>query len=149
MEKWAERIQEQIAAKGLNLQGLAKACGKSQPSVWQWFNDSESKPATKMIMADNAVAAARYLGTSVEYLMTGVGVASPSQSVGFDPTKLATSIAALRHVAKKQGWEYDPETHPVQTLEAYQLACALPATPSTADVIDFGERVAELLRRRE
>ena len=40
-------------AKGLNLQGLAKACGKSQPSVWQWFNDSDSKPATRMIMADN------------------------------------------------------------------------------------------------
>lgn len=149
MEKWAERIQEQLLAKGLNLQGLAKACGKSQPSVWQWFNDSDSKPATRMIMADNAVAAARYLGTSVEYLMTGTGVASPSQSVGFDPGKLATSIAALRQVAKRQGWSYDPETHPDQTLAAYQLACSLPETPTTADVIDFGARVADLLRRRE
>ncbi len=43
-----------------------------------------------MIMADNAVAAARYLGTSVEYLMTGHGQTnSSSHPVGLDVERLA------------------------------------------------------------
>lgn len=76
--------------KGLNVPGLAKACGKTQPTVWQWFNDSDSKPSTKMIMADNAVAAARYLGTSVEYLMTGEDqLGAQSHSTGLDVERLA------------------------------------------------------------
>jgi len=100
MEKWAERILEQMAAKDLNVPGLAKACGRSQPSVWQWFNDSDSKPATKMIMADNAVAAARYLGTTVEYLMTGHGLEQgSSQPVGLDVERLTMLMEEVERAA--------------------------------------------------
>jgi len=73
---------------------------------------------------------------------------STSQSVGLDPGKLATSIAALRQVSKSSGVPYDPETHAAETIAAYQLAEALLATPTQANVIDFGARVGDILRRR-
>lgn len=74
MQDWAKRIKSRLdagKADGLSQVGLAKACKKSQPSINQWFNDADSKPATVMIMADNLMAAAKYLGTSPTWIMTG------------------------------------------------------------------------------
>ncbi len=71
------------------------------------------------------------------------------QAVRFEADKLAESIAALRQVAKNQGWEYDPETHPQETIYAYELRCAMPANPSTAQVIDFGAKVAQRLQQQQ
>jgi hypothetical protein len=68
--------------------------------------------------------------------------------MGLDPVKLATSIAALRQVSKSSGVSYDPETHAAETIAAYQLAEALLAAPTQANVIDFGARVGDILRRR-
>jgi transcriptional regulator with XRE-family HTH domain len=79
MEPWAKRIKELLDAgrsRGLTQSGLAKACGRQQPSLSQWFNDSESKQATKMIMGDNLLAAAKYLGTTPEWII--YGKASPA-----------------------------------------------------------------------
>lgn len=81
MEPWAQRIKQLLEAgrsKGLTQSGLAKACGRQQPSLSQWFNDSESKQATKMIMGDNLLAAAKYLGTTPDWIIYGKG--SPSAS---------------------------------------------------------------------
>lgn len=99
MEKWAERIKTLLDAgkkSGLTQTGLAKACGIAQPTVSQWFNDNDSKPATVMIMADNMVSAARYLGTTAEWIITGKGAAqSQSQPARLDPERLATAIGTV------------------------------------------------------
>lgn len=72
---------------------------------------------------------------------------SQSQSLQLDPVILAESIAALRQVAKSRGWSYDPQTHAAATCYAYELWQLMPSQPSTADVIDLGERIAERLRK--
>ncbi len=77
------------------------------------------------------------------------GSDSSYHAVRFDPDKLAESIAALRQVAKNQGWDYDPETHPQETIYAYELRCAMPANPTTAQVIDFGAKVAQRLQQQQ
>lgn len=65
-----------------------------------------------------------------------------------DPTKLAESIAALRQVSEDMGWPYDPVINATETALAYELRCSMPAAPVMADVINFGQRVAEILRKR-
>ena len=47
---------------------LAAVCGISAPSVSEWFTGQ-----TKVIMGDNAVRAARFLGVNVRWLTTGEG----------------------------------------------------------------------------
>lgn len=105
MEKWAERIKQLLDAgkPRLTQLGLAKACGRSQPSISQWFNDSDSKPATTMIMGDNLVAAAEYLGTTPEWIMTGKGPAGRvSQSGRLDPVNVSITITALLVVLRRR-----------------------------------------------
>lgn len=62
-----------------------------------------------------------------------------------DPTTLASSIEALRRVARNLDRPYDPVTHPVATAAAYELAAALGAAPTQDQVIDFGARMAGIL----
>ncbi len=71
---------------------------------------------------------------------------SQSPPLRLDPEMLAESIAALRQVAKRRGWAYDPEIHADATCFAYEMRMLLPEAPTTANVIDFGERVADRLR---
>lgn len=95
MSPWASRIQSLLdagAANGLSVPDLARACGVKQPSVWQWFNDTDKKQATKMISGDNLVAAASYLNTTAEWIMTGKGPSAASQLSRFDPAILDAAI---------------------------------------------------------
>lgn len=94
MEPWAQRIKQLLEAgrpNGLTQSGLAKACGRQQPSLSQWFNDSESKQATKMIMGDNLLAAAKYLGTTPEWIIYGKG--SPSARECDVPARQGDALA--------------------------------------------------------
>jgi hypothetical protein len=88
------------------------------------------------------------LGLDYGWMDQSAGWTVPSQVGRIDADKLAESIAALRQVSEDLGWPYDPVTHPVETALAYEVRCSMPAAPVMADVIDFGQRVAEILRRR-
>ena len=109
MEPWAKRIFDLLQegkAEGRSQKALAKACGLSQPSISQWFSDTGNKPATRMIMGDNLIAAARYLGTTPEYIMTGVGGPS-SHGMGLDPDTLAAAIKLVRLTFRNLDVEHD------------------------------------------
>jgi len=140
-----ERLRLLREAAGLTLEEAGKIAGTSKQSVSQI-----EKGVTKIPGGLFLYRWSKHYNVNLEWLITGKGDRhpAPSQPARLDGTKLAESIAALRQVAKRRGWEYDPETHPLETEYAYALRCALPDTPSTADVIDFGERLAERLRQR-
>ena len=92
METWAKRILAKLESDpALDKPGLARACGIKPPSVFQWFSDTDSKPATKMIAGDNLVAAARYLGMTAEEIMTG----APSQPARLAADRLAADIETV------------------------------------------------------
>lgn len=93
METWAERIHERMTAAGKKPADLARACGIKAGSVSGWFG--QGKP-TKMISGDNLVAAAGYLGTTAEYVMTGRGgLIGPSQSQRLDDANMAQGVELL------------------------------------------------------
>jgi predicted XRE-type DNA-binding protein len=140
MSEWGERIKAVIDQRpDLSQAGLARACKVSGPTVSDWVNGGIT-----MLAGDNLVQASRYLGRSAEWIMTG---REASQSGRFDPDMLAESIAVLRRVAANHGWSYDPQENPEETIWAYTLRSGMPANPSTADVIDFGQKLADRLRK--
>lgn len=122
MSPWAARIKSLLDAggeRGLSDTALARACGIRQPSVWQWFNDTDGKQATKMISGDNLVAAAKYLGTTAEWIMTGRH-AVVSQSARLDGKKIIDAIK----IAMGSSRGLTAET----VVEAYELLLANGAT---------------------
>ena len=147
MEPWAKRIFDLLQegkAEGRSQKALAKACGLSQTSISQWFSDTGNKPATRMIMGDNLIAAARYLGTTPEYIMTGVGGPS-SHGMGLDPDTLAAAIKLVRLTFRNLDVEHDAEVDGVPTALAYRYLIARKERLVSADVlIDF----SQYLKRR-
>lgn len=140
---FAQNLKRYRMAAGLTQEELALRCGWSGQSRIANY-ESTAKSAREPRVSEVLIIA-KALGVSVGELF---GEPPPaSHSVGFDPVKLSESIAALRQVARNHGWSYDPETHPDVTLYAYTLRCAMPETLSTAQVIDFGQKVAERLQR--
>lgn len=99
-------------------------------------------PKLRLLAKEFGVPVERFLGVAAH---SGASD-DKSQPMRLDPVILAESIAALRQVAKRRGWSYDPELHAESTCYAYELWQALPSRPSTADVIDLGERIADRLR---
>jgi transcriptional regulator with XRE-family HTH domain len=126
---------------------LADRAGVTKQTI---YNILDGVTKAEKVRAVTLFDLAKALDVTPQWLLHGKGDRRPvvSQPARIDGTKLAESIAALRQVAKRRGWNYDPETHPLETEYAYALRCALPDTPSTADVIDFGERLADRLRQR-
>jgi transcriptional regulator with XRE-family HTH domain len=70
MQEWASRLHELMTKAGRTQAELARACGLKPGSVSGWFG--QGKP-TKMISGDNLVAAAQFLNTTAEFIMTGRG----------------------------------------------------------------------------
>lgn len=143
MEKWAQRIKDALDADPrLSQTGLAAACNAKQPSISQWFNDDDNdKPPTKMLSGGNLVAAARYIGTTAEFIMTGRD--PQSQPVGIDPDILRNANTLLQKIAVIR------RTAPVPDINADALAVAYTvvseASRDLADdnVFDFMSRFAE------
>lgn len=146
MPAFAENLRALRVARNLTQEQLALACGWSGQS--RIANYESTAPGAREPKVSEVALLARALGVSIAELFGEGPPLQGSQSGRLDPTKLAESIAALRQVARNNGWAYDPETHPAETLYAYELSCALPDAPSKADVIDFGAKVAERLRQR-
>ena len=106
MEKWAERIKSLLDAdKRLTQSGLAEACGIKQPSVSQWFGSKDKKP-TEMIRGDNLLAAARYLNTSPEWIITG-RKPPQSQVLELDAGILSSAIVSVKEALSDFELELD------------------------------------------
>lgn len=106
MGTWAQRIEQRLADLahlGKDRPGLARACGIKPASVSGWFGRG-TKP-TLMIRGDNLIAAAKYLNTSPEWIMTGFGSADASQSARPDPRILTLAVKALKNLALLQAGE--------------------------------------------
>jgi transcriptional regulator with XRE-family HTH domain len=149
MEKWAERIKQRLdagRARGLTQTGLAKACGVAQPSVSQWFNDNDTKPATKMILGDNLIAAARYLGVSPEWIVTGHGQSDASQSVGLDLRTLQTAIVSVKEALRRAELELDAYLAAPMIAFAYRERLALPADLPNSELPAFDDVVWQKLQ---
>lgn len=123
----------------------------SKAAIYFWLDDT-AKP--DKVRADSVSKVCKALRINREWLLTGRGgmdatsePQSQSQSLKLDPVILAESIAACRSLAKRQGWDYDPQFNADVTCDAYTLRLLLPDAPSQTDVIDFGQKVAERLAR--
>jgi hypothetical protein len=71
-----------------------------------------------------------------------------SQAVALDPDMVAETHQALRLYYRRRGKEYDIERQPDEFIWAYGLRLSLGDTPSSADLIDFGAKLAERIRKR-
>lgn len=143
-----ERIRTARIAAGITSQlKLAEACGWDSASrIGNYEQDTREPSLSDLRLIADAVKASGY---GYAWLVVGpeeISATSTSQVVRLDAAKLAESIEALRRVAKNMGVPYDPVTHAAETAYTYELRSALGAAPSTAEVIDFGARVAERLR---
>lgn len=145
MEPWAQRIKDLLDADArLSQTGLAAACGAKQPSISQWFNnDTSDKPPTKMLSGGNLVAAARYLGTTPEYIMTGRG--AQSHSVRINPETLATANTLLQKIAEIRRTPAIPDINAEALAVAYEVVQEATADLSNDNVFDFMKRFAERL----
>jgi transcriptional regulator with XRE-family HTH domain len=71
-----------------------------------------------------------------------------SQAVELDPDMVAETHQALRLYYRRRGKEYDIERQPEEFIWAYGLRLDLGDEPSSADLIDFGAKLAERIRKR-
>ena len=115
MANWAQRIEsrlEELKPLGKDRPGLARACAVKPASISGWF--ARGAKQTLMIRGDNLVAAAKYLNTSPEWIMSGVGSADVSQTARPDERILSLAVKALRNLALLQAGEatflYDAPT---------------------------------------
>lgn len=145
MEPWARRIKALLDSDPhLSQRGLADACGVKQPSISQWFNTTDSsKPPTRMLSGANLVAAARYLGTTAEYIMTGR--APESHAVRVDPQILGTANTLLQRLHTLRREEPAPDINPQALAIAYQVVAEDLASSAEGNVVDLMEKVAERL----
>lgn len=143
MTDWADRIRARREGLGLNQTQLAKLCGLRPPSINDWESGK-----TQMIDGRNLVLAARALQTTAEWIMTGgevveAGEAVESQSWRLNPEMIAESIEALRRVWARRGLIFDPVAQPEMVVYAYELLAEMGDEPTTAQLIDFGAKLAE------
>lgn len=71
-----------------------------------------------------------------------------SQPVELDPDMVAETHKALRLYYRRRGKEYDIERQPEEFIWAYGLRLALGDEPTSADLIDFGAKLADRARKR-
>lgn len=130
MEEWASRIHERMTAAGRKPVDLARACKIKPGSVSGWFG--QGKP-TKMISGDNLVAAASFLNTTAEYIMTGRGAADvQSQPAGLDLGKLSTVLAVVEGAIKDSRKRVPPEFKASMIQRVYDSPHALTVDTAAA-----------------
>lgn len=143
---WAQRIFDLLTADPTKtITGLARACGISQPSVSNWFGKGTP---TKMISGDNLVAAATYLNTTPEYIMTGRQAAplSESHAVGLDLEMLKSAIISVKEALQVLGLELDAFLAAPLIAYAYAERITLPRTLSKEEYRAFDVMVTNKLQ---
>jgi hypothetical protein len=149
MEPWAKRVRELLdegRPLGLNDAGLAKACKAKQPSIWQWFKAPKGRQTTKNLTAINAVRAARYLGTTAEYIVTGQGSRRQSQNTELDLSMLQSAIVSVKKHLRARGLELDVFVAAPMIAYAYRERMKLPRELSQAEYAEFDSAIADRLR---
>ena len=149
MEPWAKRVRELLdagSARGLSDPGLAKACRMSQPALWQWFNAPKGRATTKNITAINAVRAAKYLGTTTEYIVTGIGPRLASQSVELDVSMLQSAIVTVSKALVVFGLEMDAFIVAPFIAYAYRERIKHPRDMSADEYAVFDAAIRQRLR---
>lgn len=138
------RLRELRIRAGLTQEQLAQAMEWGGQSRVSNYEKGRGDP-----LFSDLPKLANTLGVTVPELFDTPGgpVTTGSHVERIDPDKLATSIEALRRVARNLEVPYDPVTHPVATAAVYELALALGEKPSQDQTIDFGARVAALLSK--
>lgn len=87
---------------------------------------------------------ADYYGVDLKWLITGKGKrAAGSQSERLNPEMIAESIEALRRVWARRDLVFDPVAQPEMVVYAYELLAEMGDEPTTAQLIDFGAKLAE------
>ena len=134
MSDWGNRIKSALQKPGLSQAGLARACKVSGPTVSDWVND-----VIQMLTGENLVAAAKYLGCSPDWLMTGHG-SGQSQSAGLDSDRLASSVTLGRLAHDLLDMEFDAEIDADTVALAYEWLQARGQRSATADnVVEFSK----------
>jgi len=144
--QWAQRISDLLDTfPEKSAAGLARACGIKQGSVSGWLGGG--KP-TKMISGDNLVAAAAYLETTPEYIMTGRHPArlSESQPVGLDLEMLRSSIVSVKEALRAMGLELDAFLAAPMIAYAYTERVLMPRTMTKAEYRAFDDLITARLK---
>jgi len=146
MEPWAQRIFERLQDfEGKKSQAdLAKACRISAASVSNWFGKG-SKP-TRKIDGANLVAAAKFLETTPEWILTGRGQRDLSQAVGLDLEMLRSAIVSVKEALKALGLELDAFLAAPMIAYAYAERALLPRDMTKDEYRAFDEMVTAKLR---
>lgn len=148
MESWAKRIAQLLAEQkhlGKSEAGIARACGIANNSVSQWFGRVKDKPATGSLKAETAIHTAKYLGTTVEWMMLGRGNKEASQDLDFDPEILGQAFVATEKAARSIGVEYDAAQVPELLIYAYKMRPALKLGRDRKTLDDFDSMVRKHL----
>lgn len=154
MEPWARRIEKRMLERGETIASLARACKVKSASVSGWYGRG-AKP-TQMIIGDNLVAAAAFLHTTAEWIMTGKGVedlsVGQSHAARLDRHKVAVTTKALLRFLRRRDPKAtldlsDPEDAEL-FASVYEEAIAMPSDPTDEDQQEFGVKVASLIERR-
>lgn len=143
---WAQRIDDLLKADPTKSPAaLARACDIKGGSVSGWFG--KGKP-TKMIRGDNLVAAAAYLGTTPEYIMTGrqSAVAGQSHAVNMDLEMLKSAIVSVKEALHTLGLELDAFLAAPLIAYAYAERITLPRVMSKEEYQAFDAMVTAKLQ---
>lgn len=146
MEKWAERISERMAEKGLGDSDISRAIKAKQSSVWQWFNAKAGKKCTQMIRGDNLMAVARLLDLSPEWILTGRGPRELSHYLGLNAHKLEVAIVSVRKATEAMGLVLDEKNAGSLISLAYRELGHYPDSLDKHEMLDFDGFVRHKLR---
>ena len=141
METWARRIEERLKLGHQGPSDLARACKIKPSSISEWFG--RASKTTKMISGDNLVAAAKFLGVTEEWIMTGAAPIerSVSQPERLDHERLLTSIQFLE---KLFAAHHEPYVIP-QELPLLAAVYDELVTASEPNMVDMTIRFGNLL----
>lgn len=157
MEAWAKRIEtrlQELADAGKTRAGLAKACKVQPSSVSAWLGKG-AKP-TEMIRGDNLLAAARYLYTTPDWIMTGRGskdvtavedspaISDSSYSARLDQSTVEGARVMARTTLILEGVDFDS----LGDVDVFVAAYAFVADPTLETRAPFDTAVAERIAKQ-
>lgn len=147
MQPWAKRIASRLAElepQGKSRAGLIAACGVKPSSVSGWFGLG-TKP-TLMIEGGNLVAAAQYLETTAEWIITGRDALSQDQRPTAD--MLQDAMGYLDELDEILGRKKSPRPDPKRLEIALAAVIDGPLVEGKPVVVRIADRFRELEKER-
>ncbi len=146
----AQVLTAAIEAKQISKAKLADALDVTPGTVSQYASGNRPVPW------DKAEPLAQRLGIAPASISSAYreiekhfgGVAPRSQPARLDPEMLAESIEVLRQVYRNRRLKFDPAVQPDMVAYAYELLAELGDNRTTAQVADFGAKLAQRLAEK-